>query len=79
MLMVDVLIRQGRRSAAVAAFLSMAMVAGLALTSFQPTNEEQELFSSGSPHEDAVLALKLIRTAPDASVCPSGSFGEYYC
>jgi len=44
------------------------MVAGLALTSFQPTNEEQELFSSGSPHEDAVLALKLIRTAPDASV-----------
>ena len=64
-----VLVCQSRRSAAVAAFLSVAMVAGVALTYFQPNVEL--LAEGGSPHSDAELALELIRAAPHASVCQS--------
>jgi hypothetical protein len=67
-MMADVPIWQTRRSAAVAAFLSTAMVAGVALTYFQPFHGEQVLFSEGSPHEDAALALELIRAAPHTTV-----------
>jgi hypothetical protein len=67
MKMTTVPIWQARRTAAVAALLSIAMVAGVALMFFQPSHE-QELFSSGSPHDDAALALQLIRAAPHATV-----------
>jgi hypothetical protein len=64
------LVCQSRRTAAVAAFLSVAMVAGVALTYFSSNVELLISGSSeGSPHADAALALDLIRAAPHASVC----------